>query len=198
MEFVDKVKEIMNDAGWSDEDFIGDDDNLIESHIRNTFRDVWMKAVSLFPESLFVSGNSTVQPIGDVSEGTGYVVLPTDFYKLIAFKMNGWFNSCTELLDNSPSLEKIQSNEWTRGNICRPICVRKGDKLYYYSLPKGMRHTLKEFKYIPLVGELSGSVINERLFVPLAYLSASLIYMIFEKEDISKALEQKALEYVKI
>jgi hypothetical protein len=73
--------------------------------------------------------------------------------------------------------------------------------LSYYSLPKGLAsHTIEEALYIPSVKPLSefdsdeDLGIDQRILEPLAYLSASTVFTIFEKYDIAKALEIRVSE----
>ena len=73
--------------------------------------------------------------------------------------------------------------------------------LNYYSLQKGLAsHTIEEALYIPSVKPLStygddeDLGIDQRILEPLAYLSASTVFTIFEKYDTAKALEIRVAE----
>ena len=217
-EFIQRVMQIMNELGWDNTEsnaFIGSDTTKIEGHIEAVFVDAWRKAINILPKTYFtIKDFSDQRFISDTSTGTGYIVLPDDFYMLFSFQINGWKKSVESLYDNSDSIASIQANEYTRGNICRPVCIKNKrtisrnvgantiyeikDTLDYYSLPKGLSHTITKALYIPLISPLSNDTnLDDKLYVPLAYLCASTVFYIFEKYDIAKVLESKAVEIYK-
>ena len=216
--FVARVMQIMNEIGWNDSDsdaFVGSDTTKAEKHIESVFMDVWRKAVNLFPKTYFtIRDFSSNELISDSGKGVGFVVLPEDFYTLVSFQMKGWQKASEVLFESSDSIASVQANEYTRGNFCRPICVKgireiereRGDLRYYeqvkvleyYSLPKGAKHEVLKAFYIPEIGALTeDTIIGDKLFIPLAYLAASQVFYIYEKSDIAKSLEERVLEIIK-
>jgi hypothetical protein len=206
-EFTARVMQVMNETGWDEsgtDAFTGSDTTKVEKHIEAVFTDAWRKAVNLLPKTYFTVCDFSGQAISpDIPKGTGYVVLPPDFYRLASFRMKGWQKAAEKLYDSSDPIASVQANEYTRGNICRPVCVgnvRETDEgisavLEYYSLPKGYRHEISEALYIPVIAPLSdGTVISERLFIPLAYLCAGMVSDLFEKPAMAKVMENKAME----
>ncbi|MFT3994402.1 MAG: hypothetical protein QM660_08845 [Dysgonomonas sp.] len=217
-EFISSVMQIMNELGWNDTEsnaFIGSDTTKVKGHIESVFVDAWRKAVNIFPKTYFTIKDFSVQKlVSDIPHGTGYIVLPEDFYSLVSFKMRGWQVSGETLIPSSDPIARVQANEYTRGNIVRPVCVlsnkaikeRQGDEyiytqkdvLEYYSVPVGSEQEIEEALYIPLSEPLSDNTkLNEKLFRPLAYICASMVFNIFEKQDIAKVLEAKATEIIK-
>lgn len=217
-EFIQRVMQIMNELGWNNTEsnaFIGSDTTKIEGHIEAVFVDAWRKAINILPKTYFtIKDFSDQRFIPDKSSGTGYIVLPDDFYMLFSFQINGWKTAVEKLYDNSDSIASIQANEYTRGNICRPVCIKNKrtisrnvgsdivyeikDTLDYYSLPKGLNHILTKALYIPLILPLTDqTIIDIKLYVPLAYLCASTVFYIFEKYDIAKTLESKVTDLIK-
>lgn len=201
--FISRVLQIMNELGWDDTGsnaFIGSDKTKITEHIESVFVDAWRKAVKVLPKYYFKTVDFSQNTLtGDIANGTGSIELPDDFYLLRLFKMKGWHKAVEVLYDSSDSIASIQSNEYTRGNIVRPVCVKNtnGVKsvLEYYSLPKGFPHEVEAALYIPLIDPLSeDTVLDEKLFIPLAYLCASQVFYIYEKPDIAKVLEGLAVE----
>lgn len=214
-ELISRVMQIMNELGWDDTEsdaFIGSDTTNVKGHIEAVFVDAWRKAVNIFPKTYFTIKDFSGSKLEySLSQGVGYVILPDDFYKLSSFKIKGWQTTVETLIDNNDPLAKIQANEYTRGNICRPVCVlnakavkvREGDAIVptfkqiieYYSLPKGVKHEISEALYIPLIEPLRDTTqLKEKLYIPLAYLCASMVFNIFEKPDIAKVLEKQATE----
>lgn len=214
-EFIQRVMQIMNELGWDNTEsnaFIGSDTTKIEGHIEAVFVDAWRKAINILPKTYFTIKDFSEQKIvSDITNGIGYIVLPNDFYKLSSFKIKGWQTTVDTLIDNNDPLAKIQANEFTRGNICRPICIqnkitvqeRQGDNIVpvptdviqYYSLPKGAKHEVEEALYIPIENTLNDQTkLTKNLFVPLAYICASMVFYIFEKQDIAQVLEKQATQ----
>ncbi len=199
--------QIMNELGWDDsgsDAFIGSDVTKVEKHIENVFVDAWRQAVNVLPKTWFEVKDFSSNPhVGKIDTGLGHVVLPDDFYTLYSFEMEGWQKPVQTLLEDSDPLASIQANEYTRGNVVRPVCVKRMKRgkiepvLEYYSLPRGMEHKISNALYIPLIAPLSEDTkLSENLFTPLAYLCASGVFTIFEKADIAKALEAKATEMI--
>ena len=216
-EFIARVMQIMNELGWNDTEsnaFIGSDTTKVKGHIESVFVDAWRKAINLLPKTYFtIKDFSRQKLVYDLTKGTGYVLIPEDFYKLSSFKIKGWQVTIETLIDNNDPLAKIQANEYTMGNVCRPVCVRNKisikerqvddtiavptDVIQYYSLPKGYKHELEEALYIPAEKPLSDETkLTEKLYVPLAYLCASMLFEIFEKPDIAKTLEGQAASII--
>lgn len=210
--------QIMNELGWNDtqsDAFVGSDTTKVKGHIESVFVDAWRKAVNLLPKTYFtIKDFSDQKLVSDIPMGIGYIVLPEDFYALYSFKMMGWQVAAESLIESSDPLARVQANEYTRGNIVRPVCVlssnsikeRQGDGytytprdvLNYYSLPSGEDHKIEEALYIPHIEPLSDETkLNEKLTIPLAYLCASMVFSIFEKTDISIQLEKTATEIIK-
>lgn len=217
--FISRVMQIMNEIGWNDtgsDAFIGSDVAKLKENIESVFVDSWRKSVSLFPKTYFtIKDFSDCKLVSDIPLGIGYVLLPSDFYSLFSFKMRGWQVASENLIQISDPLARVQANEYTRGNVVRPVCLfgnktikeRVGDDyisyqkdvLEFYSVPVGSKQEIEEALYIPLISPLSeNTIIGERLFIPLAYLCASMVFYIFEKPDIAQVLEEKSTEIIKL
>jgi hypothetical protein len=303
-EYINRVLLIMNEAALfsgTGVQFLGADNPNVDRHIEGSFVDAWRRCAGVLPKSWFKSASFKNSPIiPDLANGTGCVVLPTDFYLLNSFKMVGWKKPIYETAVENERTSSIQNNEYTRGSQIRPVgttksmdvdvtkiialnsvnipdkktiepytYVRIGEKIFqipqlviwcsqlegtgqnndyeygncftfngdiwiyigqscqsntfpeassywkkiegktfsieqvlsYYSLPKGLAsHTIEEALYIPSVKPLSefdsdeDLGIDQRILEPLAYLSASTVFTIFEKYDIAKALEIRVSE----
>jgi hypothetical protein len=215
----------MNESGLTDSAgnfLLGADVAQIDRHIEGSFVDAWRRCVKVMPRVWFKNESFADQTLtADLQRGTGYVVLPDDFYLLTGFKMSGWMKAVYEAYIENEKSASIQSNEYTRGSTIRPACTLSNKRiqtsqlnsdppqpifevkqvLNYYSLPKGLsRHTIEEALYVPAVGSLESLNENDELEIsdqvmePLAYLSASTVFIMLEKNDISKALELRAIE----
>lgn len=189
---------------------IGADSAQVDRYIESSYVDAWRRCVKVMPRVWFNNqsfANSTVVP--DLPSGTGYVVLPADFYLLTRFKMQGWQKAVHEAALENERTSNIQSNEYTRGSAIRPVCTLSvridGNQtkhvLNYYSLKKGLNsHTVEEAVYVPVATPLTNMELdadlnlNDQVIEPLAYILASSVFTMFEKYEISKALEARAAE----
>jgi hypothetical protein len=121
--------------------------------------------------------------------------------------MKGWKKGCFDAVDENDASAIVQSNDYVRGNLCRPMCVTSDDSTYgrvlkYYSLPKGKNHVIEEALYIKEVENLDG-VSNDvemglkyRLYEPLQWIHAGIVFAILEKPELAKACDEKAGETV--
>jgi len=212
-EYINRVLLIMNEASLMDNGgtfFLGADTAQVDKYIEGSYVDAWRRCVDVMPRVWFYNesfSNSTVFP--DLPSGTGYVILPADFYLLTGFKMSGWVKAVYEASIDNERTASIQSNEYTRGSQIRPICTISSKfvngevkhVLNYYSLPRGLKtHKIEEAIYLPVCKPLVECELNEELKINqqvieiLTYLSASSVFTLFEKYDIAKALDQKAVE----
>jgi hypothetical protein len=248
-DFINRVLLIMNEAGMFDQagnSYLGADTTQIDRHIEGSYVDAWRRCVKVMPRAWFKNSelpSSTIYLLPDnqgetaalvskKTEGTGYVILPDDFYLLTIFKMKGWQKAVYEASIENEKTASIQSNEWTRGSTIRPVCTISNEAvtvknaqqqnvtvirqvLNYYSLPKtaenGAAHVVEKAIYVPVCKPLSDFQangtpgeegytpepdleLNDQIIEPLAYLSASTVFTMFEKYQVAEALEKRAIE----
>ena len=203
--YIDGVMARMNELGWDDSlsgMFLGGDTSKVERHIALTYVDAWRRSVGMFPLSYyhhasFLGGRHEY----DKSVGTGYVVVPSDYYGLSEFRMRGWRRSCYAAIDENNNVLSVQSNEYVRGNYVRPVCTLGIHPLYgkvinYYSIPKGDEHVVTRAMYVPLVKSLESlsnadDIIKELratvlLVEPLMWVHTGIVFSEFEKFDAAK------------
>lgn len=212
-DYIKRVLLIMNEAGLFDKGgnpLLGADTTQIDRHIEGSFVDAWRRCVKVMPRFWFKNKSfRELRPTADTASGTGYIILPDDFYLLTSFKMKGWRKPVYEAAIENEKTSSIQSNEYTRGSEIRPVCTISNkmsasgeikQALNYYSLTRGKKHEVEEAVYVPVVKPLSSYdlesdlELNSQVVEPLAYLSASTVFTMLEKYDIATALEQRAIE----
>jgi hypothetical protein len=210
-EFTSRVMSVMNEPGLYDaagNSFVGADAVGIDRLIEGSYVDAWRRVAKVAPRTWLGNKSFTASvPVPNLTDGTGYVALPTDFYLLSKFKMNGWKVAAMEAALNNSRVANMQSNEWTRGSTMRPAVVIDNvdvdgvitPVLYYYSLQKGLTaHLIDTAIYVPTVADLKDKSddydlgISDQIIAPLAYLSAATVFTILEKPTIAAALEARA------
>jgi len=211
--YIKRVLLIMNEAGLMDlagNSFIGADTAQVDRYIEGSYVDAWRRCVGVMPRTWFRNESFTEAVVfPDLPQGIGYVILPDDFYLLTGFKMKGWVKAAYEASIDNERTSSIQTNEYTRGSRIRPVCTISNkiidgtvtQVLNYYSLERGLsKHEIEEAIYLPACKPLveckldEDLQLNQQVIEILAYLSASTVFTMFEKYDIAKALEQRAIE----
>ena len=213
-DFINRVLLIMNEASMADPSgnmFIGADTAQVDRQIEGSFVDAWRRCVKVMPRTWFEnkSFKSTAGLVPKLAQGTGFVELPEDFYLLSAFSMQTWQKSVQEAYVANDLVASIQSNEYTRGSEIRPVCVIDIDEvggqikqvLRYYSVKKGLdTHVVEQAIYVPvakplkLIDATDELKLSDQVIEPLAYLTASTVFTMHEKNAISQALDARAVE----
>jgi hypothetical protein len=204
----------MNENGLTDasgNSLFGADVAQPDRYIESSYVDAWRRCVKAMPRQWFRSkAFDSLTVHADLAQGTGYVLLPEDFYLLTVFQMAGWQKPVYEAVLENDRVSAIQTNPYTRGSEMRPVCTvstamdAQGNprtQLNYYSLRPGLPvHVVSQALYIPTakgITDLADSAdlgLSLQAIEPLAYLSASTVFTMFEKYDIATALENKAVE----
>lgn len=212
-DFINRVLLIMNEVGMTDRDgnqLIGADSAQVDRYIEGSFVDSWRRCIKVMPRNWFKNKSFASQTLTpDLPNGTGYVILPDDFYLLTEFKMKGWQKSIYEASVENERTASINTNDWTRGSEIRPTgtiaLIFKDNELKqaltYFSLPKGLdKHEVITAIYVPVPKSLNEMGIddeielNEQVIEPMAYLCAATVFVQFEKNDLAASLEARAIE----
>lgn len=108
------------------------------------------KEVLMRAPSLKVKGTQEQVEAHGNKDGSGYVVLPEGFLRLLEFRMAEWERSVTEAAEPGSVVAQMQGNRYLRGGISKPVCVygkRGGEAvLEYYTVKK--RHDVGRFVYV--------------------------------------------------
>lgn len=215
--FIDNVKQVMNDADlYNDIDvsLIGADTTLLDYHIDKVYVDAWKSLYNrktetgmyIVPRELFEKKDfKDAELYSFIHTGDGYVILPSDYYDIHTFRMEGWSVPVTEALDIDHYLYSRQSNEFAKGKWIRPLCFESSKNikdestgsykvrkvLEYYSLPKGEEHKILTAIYFPVIKPLEQGVVGQdsELVRGLVFLCGSLIYAIQQRLELSNVLE---------
>lgn len=112
------------------------------------------------------------------TDGSGLLLLPTDFLRLVSLKIVGFNRPVTEVITVADPRYKLQYQAHTRGGKAKPTATRETafvtntlvDSLHYFSLTPGDVHTLEHFYFIKRV---VAEVLKDELLEGLAWLVAS-------------------------
>jgi hypothetical protein len=213
-EYINRILAVMNETGMFDQNgntLLGADKAQVDRSIEWSYVEAWRRCVKAMPRTWFGAVSFSGQThVPNLANGTGYVVLPDLFYLLVSFQMDGWQKPVYEAVLENELTAAIQTNPYTRGSTIRPVCtITQEDTgsgvikqvLNYYSLRKGLAsHTITKALCIvepPDLTTLADTAVldlDPQATEPLIYIAASTVFTIYEKYDIAKALENKAVE----
>lgn len=185
-------------------------DELIGSKIADAIRYVETNApyYMLDGGTVFPASSQTITWESQQGYGPGSVLLPTDFMRLVCFKMSDWDHPVfVPILETDP-LYLVQRSRFggVRGNPQRPVCAlvnrSTGLNLEFYSCAQNANASVAMASYIPLpalVTPQSGDpyyAICEKLKPAVIHYAAYLVALITEPDkatgllNVSNALMQ--------
>ncbi len=153
-------------------------DEIIMAKLADAVRMVETEAPSTMLESGHNFGEHDIY-IGE--DGKGFIILPDDFMRLIAFRMSDWGRTVFEAISDSDPLYSRQSSKWKGicGNPERPVCaiVRRseGKVLEFYSCSDSSA-TVTQATYVPIPKiDINGGIdVAEACYRAAVYRAASL------------------------
>lgn len=168
-------------------------DDIIESKIIEAARLVTRDA----PLYLLDGGSSFGESIHWFSRegfGGGYIVLPTDFLRLVAFQMSDWDYPVTTAITEDSPLYPLQSSRYggVRGNPQNPVVAIISEYpllLEFYSCTAGAGVSVKRAKYIPYPKIENGQLtFCEKLRPAIIYYTAYLTALTIGNGDAATAM----------
>lgn len=203
-DIISKVRSIMNEIGEDANTSLLDEDTIkIDEYIKSCIPEAVNLVIHSSPSKCVNPKSSSSSDIQKNADGTGSVVLPTDFVKLIAFKMNGWKRIVTTAYPANSEQYKAQCNPLTRAGKSKPVCIINSNKqgarvLEYYSLSKTDTPTIDMFVYEAAYDEAEGLNMekSDQMFGAVCYMTASLVYNIFENAATSEQMQKVALNLI--
>ena len=175
-------------------------DEVIRSKIEESARRVHTSA----PKHLLEEGHNFGDSVfwGDLE--SGWVLLPDDFMRLIAFRMSDWERTVYSAITSEDPLYAKQSSRYKgiRGNVQKPVCAivnrPEGKALEFYSC-KSEDAYVQRATYLPYpkIDNSGGIDICERCYKAVIYTVASLVCTAYgegEKGTLLSNLAKSILE----
>ena len=131
--------------------------------------------------------------------GSGWVLLPDDFMRLIAFRMSDWERTCYNAISVDDPLYDLQSSRYkgVRGSVQKPVCAvvnrAEGKALEFFSCNSEDAY-VKRATYIPYpkIDDEDGIDISERCYTAVVYTTAALVLTAFGATDKAEQLNALA------
>ena len=153
-------------------------DEVIRSKLCDGVRLVEMEA----PVGLLEQGHQTDGAVTWTGNGRGWILLPDDFMRLVAFKMSDWRYSVSEAMTSDDASYSRQFSRWKgiSGNAERPVVAivnrPEGMALEFFSCDDETAFVERSV-YVPFprIDENGGIDVSERCYRAAVYRAASLV-----------------------
>lgn len=170
-------------------------DDIIRSKIVDAVRRVEMAAPARFLEE----GHDFGDAVYWGSMESGWVLLPDDFMRLIAFRMSDWERTVYEAIGPDDPQYARQSSRYKgiRGNAQKPVCAivnrPEGKALEFYSCKSEDAYVVRA-SYVPYprIDACDGIDISERCYTAVVYMTAALALTTYGDTDKATALAELA------
>lgn len=130
---------------------------------------------------------------------SGWVLLPDDFMRLIAFRMSDWERTVYAAISVDDPLYAKQSSRYKgiRGNVQKPVCAvvnrAEGKALEFYSCNSEDAFVSRaSYLPYPYIDEDDGIDISERCYTAVVYTVAALVLTTYGEADKASALTELA------
>lgn len=130
---------------------------------------------------------------------SGWVLLPDDFMRLIAFRMSDWERTVYAAISVDDPLYAKQSSRYKgiRGNVQKPVCAivnrAEGKALEFYSCNSTDAYVSRA-SYVPYphIDEDDGIDISDRCYTAVIYTTAALVLTTYGEADKASVLTELA------
>ena len=174
-------------------------DEIIKSKILEAIQRVHMEA----PPYLLENGHNFGDAVYWKEMESGWVLLPSDFMRLVVFEMDDWERAVyTAISVDDPDYEKQHSRfKGIRGTAQKPVCVLairpEGKVLEFYSC-KSTDAKVSRAIYIPypVIDDDGGVDVSERCYNAVVYTAAGLTLMTCGEANQATALSDLAKTFL--
>ena len=159
----------------------GTDNMELDEIIRSKLPDAVRAIVEMCPVSLLNADALTLadDDLTTNEDGSGYVVLPNDFLRLVSFKLASWNRAVTSVAEQGSPTDLMQRNTFTRGTPIKPICVLShkadGKRVLEYFTASGGNDTIERALYVPNPSIVTEDG-NEKISIPHLLRAAIVNY----------------------
>ena len=138
-------------------------------------------------------------------DGSGSIVLPEDFLRLVSFKLQSWNRAVATVADEGSPTDLMQRNPFTRGTWIKPVCVfshnSEGQRtMEYFTAGKDADgkadHRIERALYVPLPTVQSGDE-GDTIGLP-SLLRSSIIYYCAGLVEITRGNPEAGDNFIKI
>lgn len=170
-------------------------DDIVRSKIAEAARRVETEAPVYYLEEGHNFGDAMFWD----GRGSGHVLLPDDFMRLIAFRMSDWERTVYAAISPENPEYARQSSRYKgiRGNVQKPVCAivnrPEGKVLEFYSCNSHEAYVeCGTYLPYPEIDKWDGIDISERCYKPVVYMAAALVLTTCGEADKASAMTELA------
>lgn len=179
---------------------INDLDTLtLDDMIRHYLPIAAREAETAAPQHLLGAGQPFATSIGwegSIGSGSGRILLPDDFLRLVSFKMSDWSYAVTAAIEETDPLYRLQGSRYAgvRGNPQRPVVAllheARGLMLQFWSCKAGANVKVTRARYIPIpkIGSDGMIEISSKLKDAVVYKTAYLTALGTKDAELATAM----------
>lgn len=169
----------------------------LEEIIRSKIEEAARRVETAAPVHLLEEGHSFGEAVFWEKYESGWVLLPDDFMRLIAFKMSDWERTVYAAISaDTPEYQKQSSRyKGIRGNVQKPVCAivnrAEGKALEFYSCNSESAYVSRaSYLPYPKVDEDGGIDISEKCYTAVVYMAAALTLLTYGEADKASAMTE--------
>lgn len=152
-------------------------DGIIRAKLCDAVRMVEMEA----PLNLLEQGHQFGEAVTWGEDGKGWILLPSDFMRLVVFKMSDWRHSVSEAITQDDPMYTRQWSKWKGicGNPEKPVVAivnrAEGQVLEFFSC-NSTSATVEQAVYVPMpiIDKHGGIDVSEKCYRAAVYRAAAL------------------------
>lgn len=190
------------DQNMTSEQLIATDDIetlSLEEIIRSKIVEAVRRVETAAPVHFLEEGHDFGDAVYWADLESGWVLLPDDFMRLIAFRMSDWERTVYAAISVDDPLYAKQSSRYKgiRGNVQKPVCAivnrAEGKALEFYSCNSEEAYVSRA-SYLPYphIDEDGGIDISEKCFTAVIYTVAALVLTTYGEAEKASALTELA------
>lgn len=190
------------DQNMTSEQLIATDDIetlSLEEIIRSKIVEAVRRVETAAPVHFLEEGHDFGDAVYWADLESGWVLLPDDFMRLIAFRMSDWERTVYAAISVGDPLYAKQSSRYKgiRGNVQKPVCAivnrAEGKALEFYSCNSEEAYVSRA-SYLPYphIDEDDGIDISEKCFTAVIYTVAALVLTTYGEAEKASALTELA------
>lgn len=188
---VYKVQELVRDVrkaidqNRSSEQLLehGDVDTLsLEEIVGSKIEEAVRRVESTAPAVFLEEGHTFGDAVYWCERESGYVLLPDDFMRLVAFRMSDWERTVYAAISAADAAYEKQSSRYKgiRGDVQKPVCAivnrAEGKALEFYSCASEEAYvSAAAYRPYPKIDDHGGIDISERCYTAVVYMAAALV-----------------------
>lgn len=169
----------------------------LEEIIRSKIEEAARRVETAAPVHLLEEGHSFGEAVFWEKYESGWVLLPDDFMRLIAFKMSDWERTVYAAIsaDDPEYLKQSSRYKGIRGNVQKPVCAivnrAEGKALEFYSCNSESAYVSRaSYLPYPKVDEDGGIDISEKCYTAVVYMAAALTLLTYGEADKASAMTE--------